>query len=165
MRAEYSKSNINDRYRVGIWDTMRSRSSPSSLVGKTFVHFGINVIAADWENVYRKPPGRLISDQKDFGSSQFSNLPGLYSTLVSFTPSASQPRAPDPLPLLQKFVLFCAPVVISFRSHPVFRGRLVAWFVRITPWAVVDRIVFRKLTFLPDRRNNAPRRKIHWRST
>lgn len=39
-----SKSNINDRYRVAIWD-------PSvrdfAIVGKTLVYFGINVIGAD----------------------------------------------------------------------------------------------------------------------
>ncbi|KAL0134244.1 hypothetical protein PUN28_001203 [Cardiocondyla obscurior] len=62
---------------------------------------------------------------KDFGSSQFSNLSGLYSTL------APPPSPPWPPPRAQRCRRYrnsfsSAPVVISFRSHPVFRGRLVA---------------------------------------
>lgn len=53
IRVEYSKSNINDRYRVAIWD---SCVRDFAIVGKILVRFGINVMGADWGGTYTVNP-------------------------------------------------------------------------------------------------------------
>lgn len=117
VRVEYSKSNINDRYRVhAIWD-------PSvrdfAIVGKTLVYFGINVIGADWGNVYRKPR-RLISDQRILALLNFRTCRGYIPLQPLY-----RPRAAAAVTEIRS--LFCARSnFISFTpGFPRAAGRLI----------------------------------------